>query len=82
MTNSSIDPRIIPTFEEWADMMVPTLETTGTVITMTHGDDWRRWASTICTAPLIAAQSPPEPSVFSDWREWAIRFVEVLGRGF
>ncbi len=40
-------------------------------------DNWREFAMQINRVPSIAINHPPDPSGFTDWREWASRLIEL-----
>jgi hypothetical protein len=79
---SSVDPRYIATFQDWADFMYPSLEKYGEIVQIGVGDDWQSWASGLLSLNGIAVLGAPNPYIFDDWREWAARLVGLLNEGF
>lgn len=77
----SVDPRYIPTFVEWSDFMYPDLEEYGPIMQASSENDWKNWGSSLLSLDGIAALAAPSPYEFSDWKEWAMRFVEALDQG-
>lgn len=78
---SYVDPRFIPTFQEWADYMYPLLEQYGAIEQVTHGSDWQSWAAGLLSLNGIAQVGAPSPYQFEDWKDWAYRLIESLGSG-
>lgn len=72
-----IDPRFL-TVTQWTDAVNLTLATLAPVPVLKGVEGWKEWAYVIVSAPAIAKFSPPLPDRFSDWREWAERFVEAV----
>lgn len=71
-----IDPRYL-SLPQWVDAVNLSLATYGPA-TVLQSDDWVLWAHNVLSLPKISAFSPPDPRGFSDWREWAQRFVECV----
>lgn len=71
-----IDPRHM-TVTEWTDAINLTLATLAPVTTL-QNDDWQQWAYNLISTPAISEFSPPNPRLFTEWREWAERFVECV----
>lgn len=78
---SYVDPRAIPTFQEWSDYMYPTLEEYGVIEQFTHGSDWKSWAAGLLSLNPIVRLAVPQPYAFDDWKEWAMRLIEALDQG-
>lgn len=78
---SYVDPRYIPTFQEWSDYMYPTLTNYGVIEQFTHGSDWKSWAAGLLSINGIAKVGAPQPYAFDDWKDWAARFIEALNQG-
>jgi hypothetical protein len=76
-----VDPRFVPTFNQWADYMYPTLDRYGSIEQVTHGSDWKSWASGLLSLNGISQLGVPSPYQFDDWREWATRLIGALDRG-
>ena len=82
MTNTTtIDPRIVDTVYQWADFMFPTLESFGVPARLMDGDDWQIWASGLLALAPLAKLGVPSAYQFDDWREWAMRFNDVISQG-
>lgn len=79
---STVDPRLTDTFIEWSDYMNPTLEEFGTVGRLLVEGDWKNWAAGVISLPGISALGPPSPYQFTDWKDWAFRFNDVLNQGY
>lgn len=71
-----IDPRYMD-LQQWTDAVALTLATSAPIPKLL-GDDWKLWADTVISTPTIARFTPPTPTAFSDWRQWAERFVESV----
>lgn len=71
-----IDPRHL-SLPQWVDAVNLALATEGPT-TVLKGDDWAHWAYNAISLPKLSAFSPPDPRGFTDWREWAERFVECV----
>lgn len=78
---SYVDPRFIPSFQEWADYMLPSLERYGAITQVSATTDWKDWANGLLSLNGIAQLAAPSPFRFDDWKEWAMRFGEVLDQG-
>jgi len=78
---SYVDPRHIPTFQQWSDFMYPLLEPYGVIEQFTVGSDWQSWAAGLLSLNAIQQKGAPSPYQFDDWREWAYRLIETLGTG-
>ena len=78
---SFVDPRYIPSFQEWADYMYPSLEDYGVVAQFMPGEDWKNWAAGLLSLNPIAQCGAPSPYQFDDWRDWASRLNDALDQG-
>lgn len=76
-----VNPNFIPTFQEWADYMYPTLEEYGVVEKVIYGSDWKSWAAGLLSINGLSQRGAPSPYQFDDWREWAMRLNGVLELG-
>lgn len=70
-----IDPRDM-TVLNWTDRMAQLLPFP--VYKLLDPDGWRHWAHYVMSYPSISTFNPPSPEEYSDWREWAIRFNQVV----
>ncbi len=73
----NLDPRFSEAVA-WCNDMVSEVEQFGTAPIIREESEWQRWAVTVCSFPGIARLTPPNPLVFSDWRQWAIRFNQCV----
>lgn len=78
---SYVDPRYIPTFQEWSDFMYPSLERYGVIEQFTTGSDWKSWAAGLLSLNPIARLGVPMPYQFDQWQDWAARLIEALDQG-
>ena len=76
-----IDPRAIPTFDLWADLMTPDLEAYGTPQKFMAGDSWQDWAAGLLAFSEIGALGAPSPYAFDDWKMWAMQFIQLINQG-
>lgn len=72
-----IDPRGLSVFQ-WCDFAAMTLSSYGNVPTLKQASDWVDWANSILMIPILNQYSPPDPRHFTEWNDWAERFVEVV----
>lgn len=63
---------------EWTDQMAQTLPFP--VVRLFEVDNWKEWARNLIQYPTVSAFNPPDPEFFNDWREWAVRFNQVVGQ--
>lgn len=73
----NLDPRY-STAVEWCNDMIGELESFGTAPIIKDESEWKRWAMTVCQFPGVARLTPPNPVVFQDWKQWAIRFNQSV----
>ena len=64
--------------QDWADQMVLDLNTYGNMPQLDNIEQWQDWAVSLCAIAGITSKNPPDARAFSDWREWASRFVQVM----
>lgn len=60
--------------QDWADDVVLELQGGGPVPVL-YGDNWTEWAERLLELNPPIQQVVPSPAGFTDWREWASRFV-------
>lgn len=72
-----IDPRGM-TVTDWTDSMVYTLERYGTVGRLNDPSLWQTWALGAVSIPDVSRQSPPNPTNYDDWLEWAFAFLRAV----
>lgn len=81
----TIDPRYC-TVQEWTDFMIfPLMEKAKVPIfdedsapRLDNVEAWQEWAMSVVQGPNLSKFNPPDPRLFTDWREWAFRFIQVL----
>ena len=71
------DPRFME-LNLWADATVFDLENFGPIAQLQDTSEWQSWAAGIISINGISQQNPPSPYGYTDWREWAMRFYEML----
>lgn len=71
------DPRFME-LPMWADTTVFDLENFGPIQQLQDPSDWQNWAAGLIGINGISQQNPPSPYGYTDWREWAFRFYEML----
>lgn len=76
-----INPYAMPSFQEWADFSLPSLERFGAIEIPPLEDGWKSWASGVVLLNGIAARGAPSPYEFNSWRDWAARLIEVVDDG-
>lgn len=67
------------TLTQWADEVVLALDPVGPIARLDSGDPWQDWAAGLCGINGLSQLNIPSPYGFSDWRDWAERFVELVG---
>ena len=75
---STINPLPMSSAKLWCDQVTPYLEKFGYIPRLTDESEWMDWATRIQAIPGISSRNPPRPELFSDWKEWAIRFNQCL----
>lgn len=71
------DPRTMR-LQDWADVSVYDLQQFGPIARLEKESEWQDWAAGIIGINGISQQNPPSPYQYDDWREWALRFYQVL----
>ena len=71
------DPRFME-LQLWADATVFDLESFGPIARLENTSEWQNWAAGLIGINGISQQNPPSPYGYTDWREWAYRFYEML----
>lgn len=69
---------IIIGLRDWADQVVLDLRQYGAIPQLDDEEKWQEWAISFCVISGISQKNPPNPLYFSDWREWASRFAQVM----
>jgi hypothetical protein len=69
---------VIISLRDWADQIVLDLDAYGPIPRLVDEDKWQEWAVAFCVISGISQKNPPNPLYFSDWREWASRFAQVM----
>ena len=62
----------------WADCIVLDLSTYGPISRLDDEDKWQDWGLQFCAISGLSQKNVPTPFAFTDWREWAQRFVGVM----
>lgn len=71
-----IDPTFM-TAIEWTDRMsllLPDIQP----VRIDREEDWQVWARHVLQSATVSRYNPPNPEAFSDFREWAYRFNQVV----
>lgn len=79
--STAVDPRLVDNVVQWADYMYPTIEQYGVAVQLNDERDWKDWASGLQALSGLAQVGVPSPYMFDDWREWAMRFNEMINQG-
>ena len=79
--STAVDPRLVDNVVQWADYMYPTIEQYGVAVQLNDERDWKNWASGLSTIASLASLGVPDAYQFDDWREWAMRFNDVISQG-
>ncbi len=76
-THRIVDPRGID-LQAWADTLCLDLDEYAVIPQLYHESEWQNWAAGLISINGISQLNPPSPYQFDDWREWALRFYQVL----
>ena len=63
---------------DWVDTVTYDLTPYVIPFTLTDDNDWRTWASQVVAAPALAGNNPPNPYLYADWNDWAMRFCNAI----
>lgn len=63
---------------EWTDRMTLELEPFGDIPELNDPGKWQEWARAVIQNVKIAACQPPDPRFYSNWRDWAYRFIQTI----
>jgi len=69
---------VIIGLKDWADQIVLDLSTYGVLPQLDDETKWQEWAASLCAIASITSKNPPDALSFSDWREWASRFAQIM----
>lgn len=69
---------VIISLKDWADQLALDLDQYAPIPRLDNEDEWQDWAKAFCVISGISQRNPPNPYQFSDWREWASRFAQVM----
>lgn len=72
-----IDPTFMSAVE-WTDRMALLFPGDILPLRIDREQDWRAWARHVLQSPEISQYNPPSPDSYSDWRDWAYRFNQVV----
>lgn len=78
---TTVDPRLTDNVVEWADYMYPTMEYFGVPARLMDEGDWQNWANGLLSIGSLAELGVPHADQFTDWRDWAMRFNDVINQG-
>ena len=70
-----IDPRTY-TATEWMQRVGSALSFTSFLIS--NDAQWKDWALYVMSYPQVSQFSPPDPRLFENWMDWAIRFNQCV----
>ena len=62
---------------DWADQVVMDLSTYGVLMRLDDETKWQEWGLQFCAISGLSQKNVPDPFAYTDWREWAQRFVGV-----
>ena len=62
---------------DWADQIALDLDPYGSFGRLNNVDDWQNWAVQFLNNAALN-ENIPVPYSFTDWREWAQRFCQVV----
>ena len=77
MTHRIVDPRGID-LQYWADTLCLDLDEYAVIPQLSNPDRWQDWAAGLVGINGISQLNPPSPYQYTDWREWALRFYQML----
>ena len=72
-----IDPRGLSA-TQWCEITALGLSSVGTIPPLENEFHWGDWAYSVIQIPGIAHYAPPDPRQFSDWEDWAFRFIQAV----
>lgn len=75
-----IDPRGL-TLRDWADSVILAANDAWSFGRLDDEERWQDWAVGLVRANNFAQQLPPNPYMFSNWRDWAERAYTMLEAG-
>ena len=58
------------TLQEWSQQTMLVLDQF-TVVFALQGEDWQGWGMLFFLNPSLDSLNPPNPYLYTDWREWA-----------
>lgn len=70
-------------FQRYASDLARRLEYAGAPTPTPPLDErqWQSWAIAVVGLPQVSRYAPPNPTRFTDWREWAARFTSTYDLG-
>ena len=69
---------VIIGLRDWADQITLDLNSYGSLPRLDDETRWQEWAVSLCAISGITSKNPPDALSFSDWREWASRFAQIM----
>lgn len=77
MSHRIVDPRPMK-IQEWADTLCLDLDQYAVIPQLYSSEEWQNWAAGIISINGISQFNPPSPYQYTDWKEWAYRFYQML----
>lgn len=77
MSRRIVDPRGMD-IQYWADTLCLDLDQFAVIPRLSDPAKWQNWAAGLVTINGISNLNPPSPYEFTDWKDWALRFYQVL----
>jgi hypothetical protein len=72
-----IDPRGM-SWQDWASSTILVVGDAWSFGTPPEETKWQDWAIGVVRASPFTQRTLPDPSTFSDWRDWAMRVYPML----
>ena len=63
---------------DWADQVNMDLSTYGVLMRLDDETKWQEWGQQFCVISGLSQKNVPDPFSYTDWREWAERFVQTI----
>lgn len=64
--------------QDWADSTILAIGDNYAVGRLDDEAEWKSWASGLVRSNNIVNRNPPNPYMFTDWREFAMRLYPML----
>lgn len=72
-----IDPRNM-SLSDWADSVVLSIGDYWAFGRLDDEANWQNWGTALVRASGFTQRNLPDPYMFSDWRDWAMRVYPML----